>query len=377
MSTHPFLNLHALHALPASLVNRDGNNAAKTIQMGGVRRIRVSSQSWKRAIVTYMRGHRIQDGAYALRTTRFPALTAQYLADHHDRDLDVALAKTAAVFSALGLKAKENGNTAVAIYASDTLPKTVAQAIDRNWDEIGDTGAVKDITSESAAKTLVPEEVRTAALTALDVGKAIDLALTGRMLAEIPGTNVEGALFFAHALSVHAGTVENDFFTAVDDAAPAGEAVSSNLGEVDLTAPLLYRSATVDRRLLTANLAAADDPEMLAEQAISAFLAAFVNSVPAAKRTSTNAHTVPSIVVGVASRHAESAANAFHQPVTGDQQLTDSTDRLLTLLTRQQTMLRPDDQISALVLDPTLDTAVAAAGIRTVDSLDALTESLR
>ncbi|KJR10509.1 type I-E CRISPR-associated protein Cas7/Cse4/CasC [Gordonia sihwensis] len=375
--TAPFLNLHALHALPASLVNRDNNGAAKTITFGGVRRNRVSSQSWKRAIVEHMRHDRIDNAAYSLRTTRFPALTADILAADYSRDLDAALAKTAAVYSSCGFKAKENGGTAVSIYASQNLPAQVAAAINAHWDAIGDSSDVKDITSEAAAKTLVPNEVRAAVENALDVDKAIDLALTGRMLAEIPTKQVEGALAFAHAFSVHAASIENDFFTAVDDAAPKGEPVSSNLGEVDLTAPLLYRSAAVDRRLLAANLAAATDPAALADDALAAFLSAFVTAVPAAKHTSTHAATLPSLVVASQSRQPQSAASAFHSAVTGDTQLSDSTDRLLTMLLRQQAAVTPDDSLVALVLDPAIDEQVAHSGITTVASVADLIAATR
>lgn len=344
----PVTNLHALHALPASLINRDNNNAAKSILAGGVRRDRVSSQSWKRAIVTHMRDRRLDDAEYSLRTRRFPALTAQNLADEHGRDLNTALAKTAAVYTALGLKAKENGDTAVSIYAREELAPAIAAAINTHWDQIIDDG--KGLT--------VPDAVIAAARSGLDVGKAIDLALTGRMLAEIPSTNVEGALTYAHATSVHPASVESDFFTAVDDAAPDGEAVSSNLGDVDLTAPVLYRSAAIDRRMLAKNLSAAADPDALASEAISSFLKAFVEAVPAAKRTSTNAATLPSVIFAVQSRHAENAWNAFTDPLTGDKLMARSTERLLSLLERQKAVARPDDIITALILDPALDDVV-------------------
>ncbi|MCE1713900.1 type I-E CRISPR-associated protein Cas7/Cse4/CasC, partial [Enterobacter hormaechei] len=46
---------------------------------------------------------------------------------------------------------------------------------------------------------------------------AVDIALFGRMLASSPAYGVEAACQVAHAISVHAVTVENDYFTAVDD----------------------------------------------------------------------------------------------------------------------------------------------------------------
>ena len=45
-----FVDIHALHTLPYSNVNRDNLGSPKTCWYGGTERIRVSSQSWKRAI---------------------------------------------------------------------------------------------------------------------------------------------------------------------------------------------------------------------------------------------------------------------------------------------------------------------------------------
>lgn len=44
------IDIHALHTLPPSLINRDDTGAPKSAIFGGVPRQRVSSQAWKRAI---------------------------------------------------------------------------------------------------------------------------------------------------------------------------------------------------------------------------------------------------------------------------------------------------------------------------------------
>ena len=48
MST--FIDVHALHTLPPSNINRDDTGSPKTATFGGVPRQRVSSQAWKHAI---------------------------------------------------------------------------------------------------------------------------------------------------------------------------------------------------------------------------------------------------------------------------------------------------------------------------------------
>ena len=48
-----FLDIHAIQTLPPSNMNRDDTGSPKTAQYGGVKRSRVSSQAWKRAIRDY------------------------------------------------------------------------------------------------------------------------------------------------------------------------------------------------------------------------------------------------------------------------------------------------------------------------------------
>ena len=45
-----YLDIHVIQTLPPSNVNRDDTGSPKTAVYGGVRRARVSSQSWKRAM---------------------------------------------------------------------------------------------------------------------------------------------------------------------------------------------------------------------------------------------------------------------------------------------------------------------------------------
>ena len=51
MST--YVDIHVIQNLPPSCVNRDDSGSPKSAVYGGVRRLRVSSQSWKRATRLY------------------------------------------------------------------------------------------------------------------------------------------------------------------------------------------------------------------------------------------------------------------------------------------------------------------------------------
>ena len=48
-----YLDVHVIQTLPPSNMNRDDTGSPKTAQYGGVRRARVSSQAWKKAIRNY------------------------------------------------------------------------------------------------------------------------------------------------------------------------------------------------------------------------------------------------------------------------------------------------------------------------------------
>lgn len=55
MNKRLYVDLHVLQTVPPSCVNRDDTGSPKTAVYGGVRRARVSSQAWKRAMRTMFR----------------------------------------------------------------------------------------------------------------------------------------------------------------------------------------------------------------------------------------------------------------------------------------------------------------------------------
>ncbi|MDE8647565.1 type I-E CRISPR-associated protein Cas7/Cse4/CasC [Rhodococcus qingshengii] len=372
----PFLGLHVLHAVPASLLNRDDAGAIKKITIDGTPRARVSSQSWKRAIRTGIRTEAIDGGAYGLRTTRFPKLTAEALAANHGIDPDRAAAVSAALFTRLGLKANEKtGNTSVAVFASEALPTRVAAALAEHDADIVFVTDPDEEADESKKKTApklnIPDAVLTAARAALDVDNTIDLALFGRMLAEIPGSNIDGAVSVAHAFSVDPLALEADFFTAVDDAAGPGEAVSSMLDTADLAAPTLYRYVELDRRQLRSNLAGYSQDESVVEELALAAEARFVEwvvrSIPSAKKRSSAAHTLPILVLADTGRAVYSLADAFSPAIQGDNVAAKASERLL----RHSTAARPftGGTTTALAINPTIADDLEFTGVDRADDL--------
>ncbi|MFV8142051.1 type I-E CRISPR-associated protein Cas7/Cse4/CasC [Mycolicibacterium senegalense] len=354
------INLHALQAVPASLLNRDSFGAQKTITHGGVVRVRVSSQSWKRAMRTWIREQAVTGGAFAARTNRWPAATAEILSATHGVEVDVATAKALAVFKGLGFKTTDRGTTSASIYAHQDTAARIADVINAHLGEIGDT---------------VPSEVIEAARTALSVANAVDLALLGRMLAEQPvGGRIDGAVSVDHATSVDPAAVLEDFFTAVDDLTPEGEAVSGNLGVSDLSAPVFYRTACIDMDQLRRNLSGAEDPDALAASAATVMVEAFVNAVPSAKQRSSNVGTRPSLVVATTGASRLTAHNAFTAPIRGENIIADATVALFEVLEAQKRFGSPQEAI-ALAGDPVAERAIPA-GTPTAGSLRELTDAV-
>jgi len=164
-----------------------------------------------------------------------------------------------------------------------------------------------------AART---SEIRQALLAVLDGGKAADLALFGRMLADLPDKNIDAASQVAHAISTNKISMEFDFYTAVDDLRPQDTAGADMLGTIEFNSACFYRYANVDLAQLTQNLGNDRD---LARQTLAAFLRASITAIPTGKQNSMAAQNPPSFLLAVVREHGcWSLANAFLQPIRPD-----------------------------------------------------------
>jgi CRISPR system Cascade subunit CasC len=148
----------------------------------------------------------------------------------------------------------------------------------------------------------------------LDGGKAVDVALFGRMLADMPEKNQYAACQVAHAISTHAVEREFDFYTAVDDLKPEDTAGADMMGTVEFNSACFYRYAVVDWEKLVINL---QNDKELAVKGLKAFLQGFVVAEPTGMQNTFAAHNPPEfVVVSVRSNTApRSLANAFETAV--------------------------------------------------------------
>lgn len=100
-----YVDIHVLQTVPPSCVNRDDTGSPKTAIYGGVRRARVSSQAWKRAVrLAFREMYRPQD--LGQRTKRIVAMVAEKITQLTGEEKTEKLAANA--LKAAGLTLKED-----------------------------------------------------------------------------------------------------------------------------------------------------------------------------------------------------------------------------------------------------------------------------
>ncbi len=303
-----FLDFHLIQNFAPSNLNRDDTGAPKDALFGGQRRARVSSQCFKRAIRLAAAEHDLVSPEHrGIRTKRLKDLLVQRL---DGRDAIEAAAKVEAVLAGAGLKLKEDGKTEYLLFLGEGEIAALAVLIQQHWDELTVQAEKK---SKKESKAGVPPEIGKKVKTLLDGGKAVDVALFGRMLADLPSVNQEAACQVAHAISTHRVEREFDYFTAVDDRGEADESGAGMIGQVEFNSATYYRYAALDLRKLLENL---QGDHELAMSAVRAFVLAMARAVPSGKQNSFAAHNPPEFI-GLCLRRAApmNLANAFEKPV--------------------------------------------------------------
>jgi len=303
-----FLEFHLIQNFAPANLNRDDTGAPKDAFFGGQRRARVSSQCFKRAIRLAAAEHDLVPAAHrGIRTQQLRKLLLERLPG---RDATEAAGKIEVALAAAGLKLKDDGRTEYLLFLGEREVAGFAALVDQHWDALlvgGDKKSKKD------AKAGIPPEIVKQAKALLDGGKAVDVALFGRMLADLPAVNQYAACQVAHAISTHRVEREFDYFTAVDDHGDEEQSGAGMIGQVEFNSATLYRYAVLDVHKLLDNL---QGDRELTLAAVAAFCEALVRAIPTGKQNSFAAHNAPDFV-GVSLRHAAplNLANAFQKPV--------------------------------------------------------------
>ncbi len=315
------IEIHALQNFAPSNLNRDDTGAPKDAFFGGTRRARISSQCLNRAVRQHFAAL-VEQGVVAsedlaTRTKRILDALTKSLVEKGRTETE-AIDKVRMALAAIELSIKEDGKSEYLLFLGRREIQEISRIIDERWDSIASpvtpseskkaTKAKKD-----AAKQADPE-LKKALEKVFNGGKALDVALFGRMLADMPERNQNAACQVAHAISTHSVERDFDFYTAVDDLKPEDTAGADMMGTVEFNSACFYRYAVVDWLKLVENLQG--DAE-LATKGLRAFLEGFVVAEPTGKQNTFAAHNPPEFVA-VSVRHntaPRNLANAFEVPI--------------------------------------------------------------
>ena len=357
MSTQNFINFHVLISHSPSCLNRDDMNMQKTAVFGGVNRVRVSSQSLKRAMRTsdYYLSHL---GAASTRTRELEKLIpifTEALQGEFERSL---IAKTMELFVRANSSEEEtdedseqegnqrgegvkNKKLAVAPWSIEEIRVLcgIVGGVSLTDDE---NKKARETSKKKGRKAKTEQECIDEALTKKRIkavseksdqvrkatASSLDIALSGRMATSGLMTSVDGAMAIAHAITTHAVEPQDvDWFTAVDDLTQdAGETDAGHLDTQQFSSGVFYRYASLNLKQLQVNLglladmksAETDASRKSALDIARHVLHMLATVVPSAKQQSFAAHNLADFAIVSFSDQPISLANAFEQPVRRD-----------------------------------------------------------
>jgi len=316
------IEIHTLQNFAPSNLNRDDTGAPKDALFGGTRRARVSSQCQKRAVRKHFSGlieqNSLASEDVAFRTKRILDALIKSLVDKGRAETE-ATEKSRLALAAMEFTVKDDGKSEYLLFLGQREISGIADIIGEKWDSItaGEGTPAEEKKSgkakKKAAKNADPE-LKKALDKIFNGGKAVDVALFGRMLADMPEKNQNAACQVAHAISTHSVEREFDFYTAVDDLKPEDTAGADMMGTVEFNSACFYRYAVVDWEKLVVNL---QGDKELATKGLRAFLEGFVVAEPTGKQNTFAAHNPPEFIAVSVRRNTapRNLANAFETAV--------------------------------------------------------------
>jgi CRISPR system Cascade subunit CasC len=328
-----FIQFHILTSYPPANLNRDDLGRPKTAKMGGVDRLRASSQTHKRSWRTSAIFEEAMAGHIGKRTKEMGLKIYRKLQEKGVEHKD-ALKWTkpiAGVFGKLKELSKKEKEDLKGLNPEERIKK---EKIELEIEQLAffDTEEEKDIFALVDTIAERKEGPKGEELNLLRKKMhAVDIALFGRMLASAPAYNVEAACQVAHSISVHPVVIEDDYFTAVDDLNDGSEdAGAAHIGETGFAAGLFYSYVCLNKELLEENL---NGDEALARRAIRALAETAVKVSPEGKQNSFGSRAYASYVLAEkGDQQPRSLSVAFLKPITGIDYGADAVKALTTQL---------------------------------------------
>ncbi len=313
-----FLQFHLLTAYPPSNPNRDDQGRPKEAFYGGAPRLRLSSQSIKRALRMSPPFRKDLAGNMGERTKRMgdeirKALQADGIAPERAREVAGDVAK---VFGKLEPADKKHPERLMGTTLAFISPEEKAFAL--------------DLARKAVAGEEMPSDKELAKTVLRSAGGAVDIAMFGRMLADNPDFNREAAVQVGHAIITHRAQSEDDFFTAVDDLKTREEdAGGAHLGEHAFGSGVYYLYACVNTDLLVENLGG---DRQLAQRGLASLAEALATATPRGKQNSHAHHPFAGFVLAEIGPYApRDLTGAFMKPIRGEDLLETSVAALCAM----------------------------------------------
>lgn len=297
-----FVQFHLLTSYGLSNPNRDDQGRPKQAMIGGVPRLRLSSQSVKRAIresdffKVGLAGH------MGVRSKCFYGGIRDHLVQKgvEEKKADEISLLVVGAFGSLSSNKKDPKKLGALAFVS---PEEMARAIEV---------AEHESLLSSRSKSIDEDKVM------LTVDGAVDIAMFGRMMAKTPRFNRDAAIQVSHAITTHRAQSEEDWFAAVDDLNSMG----GHLDEAYFGSGIYYQYACLDCSALVKNL---DGNIDLAVRGAEAFTRAIAMAAPKGKQNSfANRPRAHYILVEAGEQMPRDLSGAFFTPVSGGALLEDS-----------------------------------------------------
>lgn len=341
-----FLQLHILTSYPPANLNRDDLGRPKTAMLGGSNRLRISSQCLKRTWRTSDMFQNTLSGGLGIRTKEMGKFiyssltTGKKLSDVIQDSVGSPVAGIN--LDSIDKKAKEKAKKFVEVFGKlKNLPskkedKEKDPFRDLEIEQLAHFGPQEIQALEQAIAGLSTEddpEVKDVELLHKRLSAA-DIAMFGRMLAANPGFNVDAAVQVSHAVSVQKVSIEEDYFTAVDDLNRRDEdAGAGHIGINEFASGVFYLYVCMDRNLLQSNLGGDID---MAEKSLHALTQAALTVAPSGKQNSFASRAYASYVLAEkGDKQPRTLVTSFIDPIpSGDmvgkaiRELEDTKDRM-------------------------------------------------
>ena len=312
-----FLDIHVIQTLPPSNINRDDTGSPKTAVYGGVRRARVSSQSWKKAMRDYFKD-KADNGYLGVRSKRIVEYVAKKILEIDETlSFEEAEKKSLEAFTSAGFTVTEENKLPTLFFLGDRQAGDFARA------------AIDNVKDAATLRKIIKDNV------------SIDIALFGRMIADSKlnekikkenekgkkkknidneekeesriNLNEDASAQIAHAISTHGVQTEFDYFTALDDLSKDAKPGAAMIDTIEYNSYTLYRYGNVALHEFYHQM---KENKEETKKAIILFVEAFLKSLPSGKINSFANQTIPSsVVVSLRKDRPVSLVSAFETPI--------------------------------------------------------------